>query len=89
MLEVVDVAVVRLSTLASLTALSFNVTLDLDIVPHPIAIYPPLPAPYSFDPVPIPIRYSIYPFHICSCSEFVPDYFKVNVKNYRLQHFYF
>ena len=55
MLEVVAVDVVGLSTLASLTALSFDISLDLDIFSPPIAIYLPLPAPYSFDPVPIPI----------------------------------
>ena len=54
MLEVVAVAVFGLSTLAYLTALSFNITLELDIVPPPISIYLPLPAPYSFNPVPIP-----------------------------------
>ena len=32
------------------------------------------------------IGYSIYLFHICSCSGFVPDYFTANIRNYRLKH---
>ena len=32
------------------------------------------------------IGYSIYLFHICSCSGLVPDYFTANIRNYRLKH---
>ena len=51
MLEVVvaDIAVVGLATLNSLTTLSLDLTIFLDLVPSPIVIYPPLPAPYSFN----------------------------------------
>ena len=42
-------AVVGLSTLACLAALFLDLALSLDLVPPSIAIYPPLPAPYSFD----------------------------------------
>ena len=54
-------AIVGLSTLASLTKISLNIALALYLVPPPIEIYPPLPAPYRFyidldlDPVPVPI----------------------------------
>ena len=51
MLEVAvaDIAVVGLATLNSLTTLSLDLTSFLDLVPSPIVIYPPLPAPYSFN----------------------------------------
>ena len=61
MFEVVAMAIVGLSTLASLTEISLDLALALYLVPPPIEIDPPLPAPYSFyidldlDPVPVPI----------------------------------
>ena len=39
MLEVADMDVVGLSTISSLTALYFNISLNLDIIPTPIEIY--------------------------------------------------
>ena len=56
---VVDMAVVGLSTLAYLADLSLDLVLALDLVTLPIAIYPILPAPYSFnlylDPISVPV----------------------------------
>ena len=48
-LGVVAVAIVYLSTLASIAALYLKHTIALYLIPPPIFIYPPITAPYSFN----------------------------------------
>ena len=59
---VLTVAIVSLATVASLTSLSLNLSLGLDLIPPSIVIYSPLPNPNIFDldlnlnPAPVPVH---------------------------------
>ena len=80
MLEMADVAVVVLSTLAYLAAFSLHLNLALYIVLPQIEIHPPINTPYSFYldlssvPLPVPIPVPVLDRHQRSDNPLPPPF---------------